>query len=315
MRRRRPQFQFAFGIVLVFAIGCGDSPKPTPSAKSTAIAPLDAAGLPHSYRVTERVLSGGSPEGEEGFASLQKIGVKTIVSVDGAAPETALAEKHGLRYVHLPVGYDGIPQDKVNALIRVGRDYPGPIYVHCHHGKHRGPAAVAAMLLGTDAEWNAERAEAWQKLAGTDPRYVGLLRLPRTLHCPTATEVNAVPAELPKTAVIPDLVRFMVEIDERWDRLTEFKDAGFAKPKNAPEFDVAHEAALLSEQFRETARLCGGARNSPEFGTMFTEAEHAARDLEYAVRATPPNREVMSKAFARTSAVCNQCHERFRDIP
>src|SRR6185436_14778526 len=113
---------------------------------------LEAPGLPNAYRLHERVISGGEPAGEEAFATLQKLGVKTIISVDGAQPQLELAKRFGLRYVHLPHGYDGVPEGRAKELAKAVRDLPGPIYIHCHHGKHRSPAAatvacVAAGLL------------------------------------------------------------------------------------------------------------------------------------------------------------------------
>ncbi len=83
--------------------------EPRSQNSATDPGPLEMPGLHNVYRLTEQLLSGSSPEGEEGFRSLEKLGVKTILTVDGARPDVALAHKHGLRYVHLPIGYDGVP--------------------------------------------------------------------------------------------------------------------------------------------------------------------------------------------------------------
>src|SRR5581483_3702797 len=66
-------------------------------------------GLKNAHRLTDRVLSGAQPEANVAFRELAALGVKTVISVDGAAPDVASAHKAGLRYVHLPIGYDGIP--------------------------------------------------------------------------------------------------------------------------------------------------------------------------------------------------------------
>src|SRR5262245_3837035 len=97
---------------------------------------VEAPGLPNVYRVTDRLYSGGSPVGDTGFASLQKLGIRTVISVDGVRPDVQRARKHGLRYIHLPIGYDGVPRAKALRLARAVRDLPGPVYLHCHHGKH-----------------------------------------------------------------------------------------------------------------------------------------------------------------------------------
>src|SRR5258706_10041968 len=72
---------------------------------------LPARHLPNALQVHPQVISGGQPEGEAGFVELKGLGIKTIISVDGAKPDVEMAKKYGLRYVHLPHGYDGIPEE------------------------------------------------------------------------------------------------------------------------------------------------------------------------------------------------------------
>ncbi|MEZ6081685.1 MAG: hypothetical protein R3C56_40245 [Pirellulaceae bacterium] len=58
------------------------------------------------------------PEGAAAFNELVQLGVKTIITVDGAQPDVATAKQFGLRYVHLPHGYDGIPENRVAELAK-----------------------------------------------------------------------------------------------------------------------------------------------------------------------------------------------------
>ena len=46
--------------------------------------------LPNAIRLHERVISGGLPEGEQAFAELHTLGIKTVISVDGAKPDAAV---------------------------------------------------------------------------------------------------------------------------------------------------------------------------------------------------------------------------------
>jgi protein tyrosine phosphatase (PTP) superfamily phosphohydrolase (DUF442 family) len=105
---------------------------------------VSAAGLHNVFPITDKFYSGSCPEGEAGFGSLRALGVRTVISVDGARPDVELARKHGLRYVHLPIGYDGVPRQQALRIARAVRDLPGPVYLHCHHGKHRGPVTASA---------------------------------------------------------------------------------------------------------------------------------------------------------------------------
>ena len=98
---------------------------------------LTTAHLPNAVQIHQKVISGGQPEGEAGFAELARLGIKTVISVDGARPDVATAQSFGLRYVHLPHGYDGIPSERALELAKAVREFDGPIYIHCHHGKQR----------------------------------------------------------------------------------------------------------------------------------------------------------------------------------
>jgi protein tyrosine phosphatase (PTP) superfamily phosphohydrolase (DUF442 family) len=277
--------------------------------------PRTVDGLHNVFRVSDRVYSGGSPDGEAGFAALARLGVKTVVSVDGATPDVETARRHGIRYVHLPVGYDGIPRERVLALARVGRELPGPIYVHCHHGKHRGPAAVAVLQLCADPTWDVGRAEAWLKTAGTDPRYTGLTSLPRSLVPPKPDELARMTAELPAVAPVADLTRVMVGVDERWEHLKLVKAAGWAVPPGHPDVDPPHEAAVLVEHYREAGRLDSVTQRGPDFMKLLGEARVAAGELEEALRRKPVAAERAAKAYARSAAACAACHAQFRDRP
>ena len=248
-------------------------------------------GLHNVLRLTPRVLSGSSPDGADGFASLRRLGVRTVLSVDGATPEVELAARHGLRYVHLPVGYDGVPPAQLLRLTKALRDLPGPVYVHCHHGKHRGPAAVAAALVGL-GEMTPGDAVAGMKRAGTDPRYRGLIDLPVTLRRPSLADLAAAPADFPARTETADLTRLMVRIDETWDRLKSGRDPG-------------HEAVLLQEHYREAARLAGAKRRGEAFVTLFAVAAADAKRLE----AAPAKPEYV----AASQKLCTQCHAKFRD--
>ncbi len=293
------------GLLLVVA-GCqGTANGPV------AILPLEVAGLHNVFRVSDRIYSGSSPDGDAVFAAIRKLGIETIISVDGAKPDAETARRYGLRYVHLPFGYDGIPRDRILGLARAATDLPGPIYVHCHHGKHRGPAAVAAIQLCIDPAWDADRAEAWLKTAGTDPRYTGLTALPQSLVRPTPEELARVPSDFPAAAPVADLARLMVNVDQRWDHLKLVKAAGWIAPPNHPDIDPAHEAVQLIEHYREAARLISVKHRSPAFAILLDEAESAAIALEASLRAKDDART--TAAFARSATACAKCHETYRD--
>jgi protein tyrosine phosphatase (PTP) superfamily phosphohydrolase (DUF442 family) len=302
-----PDRKLILTALLIGWVGCS-SPDPKPAAEPE---PVHADGLQNVFRLSDRLISGSSPEGDAGFAALQRLGVKTIVSVDGSIPDAAAAEKHGMRYVHLPVGYDGIARERTLTLAKAVRDLPGPVYLHCHHGQHRGPAAAAVVQLCLDPAWTAERAENWMKAAGTDPKYTGLTGLPAKLVKPTVAELDAASGEFPQKADVADLTRLMVAVDERWDHLKLVKEAGWKQPPGHPDIDPPHEAVQLAELYREAARLPAVKARGPDLLKQFSGAETAANELAASLR--NPSSEAVGKAFGRVQAACAACHTAHRD--
>lgn len=67
--------------------------------------PIDLPGLHNVMRISDQLINGSSPEGDAGFTSLRSLGIKTILSVDGARPDLVRAKKVGIRYAHLPISY------------------------------------------------------------------------------------------------------------------------------------------------------------------------------------------------------------------
>jgi protein tyrosine phosphatase (PTP) superfamily phosphohydrolase (DUF442 family) len=279
---------------------------------------VEVAGMQNVFRLTDRLYSGGSPEGDAGFAALAKLGIKTIISVDGARPDVELARKHRLRYVHLPIGYDGVHEEQALKIARAVRDLPGPIYLHCHHGKHRAPAAAAMVVLCLDRQCPVTAVVDYMKRAGTDPHYTGLYESPEKLKRPTTEALDRAPADFPETAKIAALARMMVQIDAHWDRMLLVKQAGWKRPKGHPDIDPPHEALQLRELLNECGRLRETTAKYPDdIRKIFADADSSVRALEEALRTKlkPTDVGVAEKAYQRVVTSCTQCHARYRNAP
>jgi hypothetical protein len=239
--------------------------------------------------------------------------------VDGARPDVAMARKYSLRYVHIPFGYDGIPREQVLRLAKAVRDLPGPVYVHCHHGKHRGPAAAAVIHLCLDEKCTVGQAIAEMRRAGTDPHYTGLYAVPKTLARPSAKDLDGVPSDFSEVAKVPDLAHLMVEIEARWENLKRIKAAGWRTPSDHADLDPPHEALQLVEHFREAGRLAQVKERPQDFRHWLGEAEKLATTLETILRAGRDNREISRAGadgtFRRAGTACTQCHAKYRDVP
>ncbi|MBU6208995.1 MAG: hypothetical protein KGR22_03710, partial [Planctomycetes bacterium] len=82
--------------------GTSATPQPAVATPSMdVLKPLDLPGLHNLVAFHDDVWSGSVPEGDAGFDSLTSLGVRTIISVDGALPDLERARARGMRYVHL----------------------------------------------------------------------------------------------------------------------------------------------------------------------------------------------------------------------
>ena len=271
---------------------------------------IEIPGVHNAFRASEKIYSGSQPEGDEAFAAIARLGVKTIVSVDGSVPDVEAARKHGLRYVHLPFGYDGIPTNRVAELARLTAEMSGPFFVHCHHGLHRGPAAVAVMCEAS-AGWTTNRAVAWLREAGTSPDYPGLYRAAREFKAPTPGALAAVRG-FPEVTRPSSLVDAMVEIDARFDWLKKSQESGWKTPPAQAGVSPAHEATMLWEQFKEVARTKDTAQRAADFRNKLWETEHSADVLRKLLRESGDGL-VIDAAFKQVGQNCSACHKKYRN--
>ena len=289
--------------------------KPAPNLPQS-VHPVNAPGIHNMFALGTNLFSGSGPEGDDAFAALAKLGVKTIITVDGGKPDVEAARKHGIRYVHLPHGYDGISTNTQAQIVKAGETLPGPIYVHCHHGIHRGPAA-AAVLCMAENNWTATEAEAWLKTAGTASNYVGLYDVVRHFKRPSAAQLNAI-TNLPEVAKVSGLTDAMVGVDERWDLLKAVRAAGYKPPKESPDIVPATEAVILWEHYREAQRLPETAKLGQKLIDLFKAAEGEAKEAEillraFAVSPTPENKAKLDRNFDAITKSCSTCHKDFRN--
>ncbi len=274
--------------------------------------PVETTTLHHVFKLEGGLYSGNAPEGEEGFRELQKMGVKTIISVDGSQPNLDLAHKFGMRYVHLPFGYDGVPQARAVELARAVQTAAaeGPVYVHCHHGMHRGPAAVAVVCRALDG-WSPERADEFLKQAGTSHDYAGLFRDVRAFQPPTTDQLARLPANFPESTKSPPLVDAMVTIDERFDALKAAQKAGWHETPGRPALPPAPSAVLLWEAFRELGRDPETRKRGEDYAAKMADGEKAADALRLLLgdpAGAPAARDAALQTVTRACSVCHKAH-------
>ena len=296
-------------VICVWMTGCGgDPPAPVPATTVKVFVPQkqEQPGLHNVVQASGGVYSGSEPEGEAGFGSLEKLGVRTIVSVDSARPNVELAHQHGIHYVHIPIGYDGIPTIAAAAITRAARESNGPLYIHCHHGKHRGPAATAVACL---ARGDATKSDAKKilELAGTSRDYAGLWR---DVENYTAPDPLVTPPELVEIADVPSFAQSMAHVDRCYDRVKAAAEASWSAPGDSADQSPAHLALLLQEALNESSRLLD-EKTPEECRNWLNAADATATELFEAVKANDGTRA--TETFRKLERSCKQCHAKYRD--
>lgn len=322
------------GIALVAMVGCSgretapasshESAQATtaPSVASTQAAtttpaiflkPIaDQSHLPNAHYVTDKIIAGAQPEGDEGFEELKAMGIKTIVSVDGSMPDVDRAHKFGLRYVHLPIKYEGVTKDQGEDIAKALEELPGPIYVHCHHGKHRSAAAVAVACV-FNGQLQPAQAETVLQTFGTGANYKGLWKAARDAKPVDPQELRDRKLTYHERQEIDDLGETMVHVDEAWDHMKLIQKAGWKSPADHPDLDPPHIALMLEEMMHEASRLDKPGAHPPDFHQRMSDAEAAMKSLGEVLSKQPVDAAGASAAFDSGASSCASCHKAYRD--
>lgn len=274
--------------------------------QSAAVAEAVVAGLQNFMILSERISSGSEPNDEMAFEYLRKCGVKTVVSVDGGIPPVQLAHSFGLRYVHIPIGYDGVPESAIRSLVAVLRQTQGRIYVHCHHGKHRGPAAAA---LACRIEGTVDQRNALDILeqAGTSRDYAGLWRDVADFRMP----VDNVPLpDLAEVAEVESMVAAMARLSRHFEYLQHSNAADAPQTESAVNVNMIQEAVLLKEVLHE-ARRNSSAAYDRRFRVWLEKSDANAARLVQALKAGQQSQ--VSQCLESLKRDCVRCHQIYRN--
>ncbi len=311
---RIPLLLWAFAVLLAIP-GC-HSPSSPPAPSTTSArpgftpVPTSFAHIENAFQLGPNLWSGGEPLGDQAFTALAQAGIKTIVSVDGARTDVETARRHGLNYIHIPIGYNGIPPDAAAQLTAVADSVRDGIFIHCHHGRHRGPAA-AAILARARGAWDAAQALRFLQQAGTAPEYAGLYRAATEYRRPDPESIQRAASSLSPSVSPDDMVAAMVRIDLHAEVLTDMKAVGWKVLDSAPDETPVQVARLFREQFSEGIRLGFGPHDDADFLEAMRRSETAARDLELALaRADTAGAD---QAWKTVRENCTTCHRRWRN--
>ncbi|GAB4385023.1 MAG: hypothetical protein Kow0022_09420 [Phycisphaerales bacterium] len=267
-------------------------------------------GLQNVRALSPGVYCGSVPEGEAGFQSLQLLDVRSVISVDGARPDVGAARARGLSYAHIPIRYSGISDEAAVQLAAAVRDLPGPVYIHCHHGRHRGPAAACLALVELGVI-SPQRGVELLEAAGTSHDYPGLYAAVAQAGRIDDAALRGVAAELPAAAPVPGFVAAMSGIEVTFGHLRAVERAGWGPPEDHPDLVPAAEAGMLHDLFRAAQADTQVPSAQDDFARWLAQSIERSARLEEAIAAGDARQA--SAELATLSNLCTQCHVRYRD--
>ena len=287
------------------------------------VAPAEYEGLKNVFRLGDRIISGDEPEGEKALDVLAGMGVKTILSVDGKAPDWQAAAERGMRYVHIPIEYNGIEKEPLAQIAKTFRETEGPFYVHCFHGKHRGPAAAAVGRMVLDGIPRERALAEMLQWCGTATKYHGLFDAIAFNDLPTESTTAALDVDLPKEHLFKGLRSVMIPMARHWDQVKYSIDRDWRPDPEHPDIDPAQEALKLSQFLAQCETMPDYQHAMPKSEQVLewwemgkTGTADLARILQNRDQLEAQGTDWRTDALAayRVAAKsCKECHIQYRD--
>jgi len=268
----------------------------------------DEHALHNLHALTPELYSAAEPVGDPAYAELAALGIKTVISVDGVAPNKQLAQRYGISVVHIPTTYDGISDKQSRQLAHAMATMPRPIFVNCHHGKHRGPAAICVGAIGSGDITNAQAID-FMKTAKTSPKYTGLWKAAEAARPLSNAELHDDSIQLVEAAVIEDFVEGMAELSRLSDLINECADYGFRAPENHPDLAPISLAGQIHNLFREMEDDQITIDNGPNFYKLLTHSRDLASQLETQIEHDDIDGAYNSLQLLMEA--CSDCHNEY----
>jgi hypothetical protein len=336
--RRPPLYRLAPLAAAALLLACSSGPDTDESAPATLAVegPVDAyelagsiplpttppgelPGLHNVYHLSDSVISGSEPHGEEAFEALAAMGVRTILSVDGKVPEAELAARHGMRYVHTPIRYNGIEEDELVRIAKTFRELEGPFYVHCFHGKHRGPAAAAVGRIVIDGADRVRAVSEMRQWCGTSKKYAGLYETLAAHELPDAEQTAAYEWDFPAAKPVEGLRGAMVDMARHFDDLELAVLADFGPDPDHPDLAPLNDARVLLQLFDDCLALEEIDSRPAEFRADLEDSRAAGAALVELLQdrvgeaLSPEDLRRAGAAFEVIDQACSSCHKGYRN--
>jgi protein tyrosine phosphatase (PTP) superfamily phosphohydrolase (DUF442 family) len=284
------------------------------------VPPGQYPGIVNVYRLSDTIITGSEPHDAEALGQLAAWGVKTVLSVDGKVPDVEAATALGLRYVHVPIRYRGITDDQILKIAKTFRELEGPFYVHCFHGKHRGPAAAAIGRVALDGLERDHAIAEMRQWCSTASKYEGLYSSVALSALPTADETAAYEFDFASAMSFEGVRDAMVVLTRSWDEVKLVARNGWKPSSEHPDIDALQSATHVSELMNACGQMEESKAYAADFHEMLAESQgHLGDVVEFLTAGRVEGTseflasDGLDAAFNAAKKSCLTCHAVYRN--
>ncbi len=199
----------ALGLAILVPASVQSADPPNPTADTAAgTSTRDARtaerltglpGLANVGRVAPGIYRGAQPQ-PSGYATLKKMGMRTVINLRARHSEKAAVEAVGMRSIEVPIRIPGtLTADTVRRVAALMADPNNqPVFVHCARGRDRTGVAVAVYRMEMD-RWSNAEAEVEMQAFGFNDVWIHLKRFVRNYRVEGGVPRHLRPDESPAT--------------------------------------------------------------------------------------------------------------------
>jgi protein tyrosine phosphatase (PTP) superfamily phosphohydrolase (DUF442 family) len=148
-------------LLLPFALCGADAPGVRPP---TWAQPVARASLTNCYRVSNELYRSEQPAPSD-IKDLQALGIRSVLSLRHFHHDPAAFNRAGIATLQYPVDAGALSVSDLIKILKLVRDAPKPVLVHCWHGSDRTGFAVAGYRM-VFMNWSKPDAIAELRLGG-----------------------------------------------------------------------------------------------------------------------------------------------------
>jgi protein tyrosine phosphatase (PTP) superfamily phosphohydrolase (DUF442 family) len=143
-------------VVIVFSACCYQKTAPTEPRPTSWAERIPSQFLQNWYKLDEDVYRSEQPS-RAGFEEIRDHGIKTIFDLRSSHRDDSKAAGLGFKLVRVPMTAWGFTEADVVAALKVIKECPKPVLIHCHWGADR-TGLVSAMFRVVFQGWSKEEA-------------------------------------------------------------------------------------------------------------------------------------------------------------